>query len=277
MLNDGTNSYILGPGGLPIEQSDGEKVLYLHHDQAGSTRLLTGSTGKAEATFTYDAYGNQTGHTGTATTPVGYDGQYTSADTGLIYLRARVYDPATTQFLSADPIASLTRAPYTYASDNPLTYTDPTGLIFGISGTPSFGEIGHVLGNTFGNLPRDAEYVAAGTCVVASAGVCLAVAAGAFAANTTANAVNASSVSEFAGKELFTIGETAVGGAPGYLLAVPEALGALEFTAADGTIVSQLPESWLGRSLLNFPGGLSAAAITALEPYILAELAACNG
>jgi hypothetical protein len=36
-------------------------VLYLHHDQQGSTRLLTGSTGKTEATFTYDAYGNKTG------------------------------------------------------------------------------------------------------------------------------------------------------------------------------------------------------------------------
>jgi len=65
-------------------------VLYLHHDQQGSTRLLTGSTGIKEASFTYDAYGNQTGHTGTATTPLGYDAQYTSTDTGLIYMRARV-------------------------------------------------------------------------------------------------------------------------------------------------------------------------------------------
>lgn len=30
---------------------------YLHHEQQGSTRVLTGSTGKAEETFTYDAYG----------------------------------------------------------------------------------------------------------------------------------------------------------------------------------------------------------------------------
>ena len=78
-------------------------VLYLHHDQQGSTRLLTGSTGKTEATFTYDAYGNLTGKTGTATSPLGYDSQYTNSDTGLIYLRAREYDPATGQFLSVDP------------------------------------------------------------------------------------------------------------------------------------------------------------------------------
>lgn len=103
-------------------------VLYLHHDQAGSTRLLTSSTGVKEASFTYDAYGNTTGTTGTAKTPLGFDGQYTSQDTGLIYLQARTYDPATAQFLSVDPIAPITRAPYTYAEDNPLNLGDPTGL-----------------------------------------------------------------------------------------------------------------------------------------------------
>jgi hypothetical protein len=40
-----------------------EKVQYLHHDQAGSTRLITDSTGTVEGSYTYDAYGNQTGHT----------------------------------------------------------------------------------------------------------------------------------------------------------------------------------------------------------------------
>jgi len=130
LLSDGTNSYIYGPGGLPVEQINNTTgvVLYLHHDQAGSTRLLTGSTGKSEATFTYDAYGNQTGHTGTATTPFGFDGQYTSSDTGLVYLRARVYDPATAQFLSVDPMEMVTRAPYNYAEDNPLNRGDATGL-----------------------------------------------------------------------------------------------------------------------------------------------------
>lgn len=65
---------------------------------------------------------------GTATTPLGYDAQYTSTDTGLIYLRARVYDPATAQFLTVDPVVPITRAPYGYANDNPLTYADPLGL-----------------------------------------------------------------------------------------------------------------------------------------------------
>jgi RHS repeat-associated protein len=136
LLSDGTNSYIYGPGGLPFEQINNSTgtVLYLHHDQQGSTRMLTGSTGKSEATMTYDAYGNTTGTTGTAKTPLGYDAQYTSTDTGLIYLRARVYDPSTAQFLTVDPLNKMTREPYAYANDNPVNESDPAGLF-------SFGEI----------------------------------------------------------------------------------------------------------------------------------------
>jgi RHS repeat-associated protein len=68
---------------------------------------------------------------GATTTPLGYDGQYTSSDTGLIYLRAREYDPATAQFLSVDPLEAVTGEPYSYVGDNPLNASDPTGLLFG--------------------------------------------------------------------------------------------------------------------------------------------------
>jgi RHS repeat-associated protein len=122
-------SYIYGPDGLPIEQIDTSTgtVTYLHHDQQGSTRLLTGSTGTVTGKCTYGAYRAPTCE-GTTTTPLGYDGQYTSSDTGLTYLRAREYDPATAQFLSRDPAVALTREPYAYAGDNPLTYKDRSGL-----------------------------------------------------------------------------------------------------------------------------------------------------
>ena len=127
-ISDGTNSYVYGPEGLPVEQINGEsKVLYLHHDQQGSTRMLTGSSGKAEGTMTYDPYGNTTGTTGSVATPLGYDAQYVSGDTGLIYLRARTYDPKTAQFLSVDSLEAFTRAPYSYASDNPVNYRDRRG------------------------------------------------------------------------------------------------------------------------------------------------------
>jgi RHS repeat-associated protein len=132
ILSDETNSYIYGPGDLPIEQINNSTgtITYLHHDQAGSTRLLTGEKGEVTGAYTYDAYGNTIGHTGTATAPLGYDGQYTSSDTGLIYLRNRVYDPKTAQFLTVDPLVSISGAPYNYAGDNPLTYGDAVGLLW---------------------------------------------------------------------------------------------------------------------------------------------------
>ncbi len=83
--------------------------------------------GRPEAAF---AYGNETGHTGSAATSLGYDGQCTSSDTGLIYLRNRVYDPKTAQFLTVDPLVSISGEPYSYAGDNPLTYGDAVGLMW---------------------------------------------------------------------------------------------------------------------------------------------------
>jgi RHS repeat-associated protein len=135
ILSDGTNSYIYGVGGLPVEQVNTSTgaVLYLHHDQQGSTRLLTGSTGKTEGAYTYTPYGAVQEHTGTSTTPLGYDGQYTSSDTELIYMRARTYDPVTAQFLTVDPEVGMTRAPYNYADDNPLNHGDPTDLSCGLT------------------------------------------------------------------------------------------------------------------------------------------------
>jgi RHS repeat-associated protein len=52
-----------------------------------------------------------------AGTPFGYAGEYADAESGLVYLRARSYDPATGQFLTRDPATGLTAAPYAYAGD----------------------------------------------------------------------------------------------------------------------------------------------------------------
>lgn len=128
LLNDGTNSYIYGPEGVPFEQiNSSEEALYLHHDQQDSTRMLTNGTGEDKGAYTYDAYGNTEEHTGAASTLLEYDGQYTNADTGLIYLRAREYDPHTAQFMSDDLAVADTGAPYYYAVDNPINSGDSNG------------------------------------------------------------------------------------------------------------------------------------------------------
>src|SRR5207245_962753 len=127
LLSDGT-AYLYGPGDLPVEQISGTTVNYYVHDQLGSTVALTNSSGAVSATYCYDTYGRVTAPTGTVSTPLQYGAGYTDADTGLIYLQARYYDPATGQFLTIDPVVARTLSAYGYVDENPLNATDPTGL-----------------------------------------------------------------------------------------------------------------------------------------------------
>src|SRR6185437_8892215 len=128
LLAAGTTYYIYGPNGAPIEQVTGSGTQYFHQDGYGSTRLLTSSTGAVVASYTYDPYGNLKAQTGTVDTALRWNGQYQDSESGLYYLRARYYDPATAQFITRDPLAALTGSPYGYAGDSPLNGDDPLGL-----------------------------------------------------------------------------------------------------------------------------------------------------
>jgi RHS repeat-associated protein len=123
-------SYLYGPGGEPLEQITGSTATYLHHDQLGSIRLITDSSGSTSSatTLTYDPYGNLVSSSGSLTSDVGFAGQYLDAETGFLYLRARYYDPATALFLSVDPAVAKTLSPYGYVMGDPLDMTDATGM-----------------------------------------------------------------------------------------------------------------------------------------------------
>jgi RHS repeat-associated protein len=128
LLYDGTTYLIYTPDGTTIEQITAGTPAYLHTDRIGSIRLITAG-GATTGAYAYDAYGKPTGHTGTATSPLQYAGQYLDTETGLYYLRARYYDPATAQFLTMDPAVELTQSAYGYVSSNPLNSTDPSGQV----------------------------------------------------------------------------------------------------------------------------------------------------
>ena len=128
LLDDGANVYVYGPGGLPLEQVSGTNAVWLHHDQLGSTRIITDATGQVAAAYAYAPDGRTSTATGSASTPLLFAGQYRDAESNLYYLRARYYDPATAQFLSRDPLVPLTRSGYAYAMSDPLNLTDATGL-----------------------------------------------------------------------------------------------------------------------------------------------------
>jgi RHS repeat-associated protein len=85
-------------------------------------------SGTLTATTSYDAWGNPHATGGlTTATPFGYAGYYTDP-TGMLYLVNRYYDPAAGQFQSADADVAQTDQPYQYASGDPVTVTDPSGL-----------------------------------------------------------------------------------------------------------------------------------------------------
>ena len=128
LLKDGTTTYVYGPGGLPLEQVSGSTTLWYHHDQLGSARLITNSTGVSQATYTYDPYGGLASSTGSITNPFRFAGQYQDAESVMYFLRARYYDAATAQLVSKDPFHGAVRSPYSYVRGNPLNGLDPTGL-----------------------------------------------------------------------------------------------------------------------------------------------------
>ncbi|MEA2635502.1 MAG: hypothetical protein QOH92_2269 [Chloroflexota bacterium] len=155
-IKDGATAYVYGPGGLPLEQINGSSALWLHHDQLGSTRLVSDSSGTSQATYAFDAYGNQTSGTGSIPNPFLFAGQYRDGESGWYYLRSRYYDDATGQFISRDPLTGTTRQPYSYVSGNPLSATDPSGLCWPDwachAAAAVVGGVGAFVGNASDNL-----------------------------------------------------------------------------------------------------------------------------
>ena len=128
VLEDGANAYVYGPSGEPVEQvSTSGTPLYFVSDQLGSTRTLTNSSGTVVAQYTYGPLGSIATKTGSASTPIGFAGAYTDSETGFLYLLHRYYDPTTGEFLTVDPDVASTKQPYTYAGDDPVNATDPSG------------------------------------------------------------------------------------------------------------------------------------------------------
>jgi RHS repeat-associated protein len=103
LLKDGSTAYVYGPGGLPLEQINGSTTLDMHHDQLGSTRLVTDSLGTTQGTYTFDPYGNLVTTTGSILNPFLFAGEFQDTESGYYYLRARYYDSLTGQFSSLDP------------------------------------------------------------------------------------------------------------------------------------------------------------------------------
>lgn len=128
VVSDALAIYITGPRGLPVERIDAAgNALFYHQDQLGSTRAMTDASGKVIVTYRYDPHGNSVASSTAIANPFRFAGQFSDPKSGLMYMRARWYDPTTGRFITRDPMEALTREPYDYAGNNPVNYVDPTG------------------------------------------------------------------------------------------------------------------------------------------------------
>ena len=105
---------------------------YFEHDGHGSVVTLTDVNGGATQTYSYDAWGNAVEAIGSDENEFRYTGELQDPDTGLIYLRARWYDPAVGRFASPDETSACescigTGQTYGYADGDPLNGRDPSG------------------------------------------------------------------------------------------------------------------------------------------------------
>jgi RHS repeat-associated protein len=103
-------------------------------DSLGSVRQLADASGNIVQSYTYAPFGELLAAQGTRSSALQYTGEQNDLDTGLIYLRARWYDPATGRFTTRDPFPGFavlpqTLHPYVYVNNNPVNLTDPSGEI----------------------------------------------------------------------------------------------------------------------------------------------------
>lgn len=131
---------VLAPIAGTQAQSKGT-VTYVYTDPQGTPLAEADASGNITATFDYTPYGSQA--LGSPPNGPGYTGHVNDPDTGLVYMQARYYDPATGRFLSVDPVApqpgnGFNFNRYAYVNNNPIRNTDPTGKIIQIAGDQPF-------------------------------------------------------------------------------------------------------------------------------------------
>jgi len=155
-----TNYYVYGLGLLyeVTETATNSYLRYYHYDYRGSTVALTDQIGNVTDLFEYSVYGTLTYRSGNTDTPFLYNGRFDvqTDHNGLLYMRARYYNPYICRFINPDPIGfSGGLNWYAYADGNPVMYVDAEGHLawFVTAGIGS--GIGAIVGGVAAALDKD--------------------------------------------------------------------------------------------------------------------------
>lgn len=107
------------------------KARWYVYDGLGSVVGEVDPLGNLTSSPKYDVYGAVRGNGGTASSKQGFVGSLghlSEAETGLIYMRARYYDPQTGRFNSEDPSKNGLNW-LVYCGDNPVNQVDESGRL----------------------------------------------------------------------------------------------------------------------------------------------------
>jgi RHS repeat-associated protein len=108
------------------------KKYYYTKDGLGSVSALTDSTGSIVHEYKYSVFGEIAEETrDSVENPFSFTAREMDKETGLMYYRARYYDPQLGRFLSEDPIgfAGGQMNLYGYVLNSPVSIVDPLGLL----------------------------------------------------------------------------------------------------------------------------------------------------
>ncbi|RUS43551.1 RHS repeat domain-containing protein [Cohnella sp. AR92] len=144
--NQTTANYVRGDRLLVKKDvATSKNYYYLYNGHGDVVQMVDASTGNVVNSYSYDEWGNilQQTEDPSASNIFKYAGEVYDNETGLYYLRARYYDPSVGRFINEDTYEGQVNNPlslnlYTYVQNNPLIYTDPSGMC----GVKSWGDAG---------------------------------------------------------------------------------------------------------------------------------------
>ena len=110
-----------------------EDYFFYRYDIRGSVTTIVDGEGAVVKSYDYDEFGVTTASGDAFFNEVTFTGSISDAS-GLLYMNARYYNPATARFLSQDSYTGSASVPWTqhlyaYCNNNPVNLVDPTGHV----------------------------------------------------------------------------------------------------------------------------------------------------
>jgi RHS repeat-associated protein len=113
----------------PLARVEGGVVHHVVADQLGTPVAMYEATGRLGYAFQVDVFGSSVPGTNTTLCPLRWPGQQDDADIRLYYNGLRYYDPQLGQYISADPLGTVGGLTARGYVRDPLSWSDPLGLI----------------------------------------------------------------------------------------------------------------------------------------------------